>query len=121
VDETETDADSRDPLSLWGSGVVGEGEEVPADLSKGGLDRRYVECMCPALDAATGELWTAIERARGEAALVASVAGDKAAAAAAAPPRRVQAGGVIEDKHSTDTQSPPPPPFIPRECSGIHR
>jgi hypothetical protein len=64
VEEERIIGDARDPLHAWGATTVGEGEEVPADLSKGGLDGRYVESMCPVLDAAITELLSANESAR---------------------------------------------------------
>ena len=40
--------------------------ETPPDLSRGGLDRRYVESACPALDAATAELIRSVATRRAE-------------------------------------------------------
>ena len=42
-------------------------DETPPDLSRGGLDGRYVESACPELDAATRELATTLAARRARA------------------------------------------------------
>ena len=80
--------EDEDPLRDWGAAVAATPEreasdqnphpsattpasaslypETPPDLSRGGLDRRYVESACPALDAATAELIRSVATRRAE-------------------------------------------------------